>query len=151
MANTVAQIDTIHFLCSHWEPNHKIWSFCNERHCKLLDGPTAASPPDTRRPINQIGAGKSFLAEVRKNDPTRKCSANMVEFGKGTLSQVIDVQGFSHGGGHQAVQYRKAGFEKVRCFAYFPCGVSAADDSLCAACSQFRVLLLSHCSRLWCW
>ena len=86
------------------------------------------------------------MAEVRKNDPTRKCSANMVEFGKGTLSQVIDVQGFSHGGGHQAVQYRKAGFEKVRCFAYFPVALTQlmtrsaqpVVNSECCSCRTIR-------------
>ena len=36
----------------------------------------------------------------------------MIEFGPDTLSEVLDVQGFSHGGGRQAVAYRKAGNTK---------------------------------------
>ena len=73
------------------------------------------------RPIDQIAVGKAFKAAKEAYDPPwlrnqggRPSSANMVEWGNHsnsgygpTLSSVLDVQGFSHGGGHQGVAFHQ--------------------------------------------
>ncbi len=59
-----------------------------------------------------LEAGRLFKQAIVQADPSRPASANMVRFGNDTLSAVLDVQGFSHGGSRQGPAYREAGFTK---------------------------------------
>ena len=60
-------------------PSVAIWSFCNEWGCT---------------PFGEAEAGREFKAVTNKEDPLRLVGANMIF--EGSLTGVIDVQGYSH-------------------------------------------------------
>jgi hypothetical protein len=88
-------------------PSVVVYSMCNEGHCQYYDW-------DFRSELGAIPleASALFRDAIHAADYSRPASANMVAFGNKTMSINLDVQGFSHGGGHQGPQYRAAGFTK---------------------------------------
>jgi hypothetical protein len=86
-------------------PSVVIYSMCNEGHCMHYDW-------DFHSSIGAIPlqASALFRDAIHSADYSRPASANMVTFGNTTMSINLDVQGFSHGGGHQGPAYRTAGF-----------------------------------------
>jgi beta-galactosidase len=87
-------------------PSVVIWSMCNEGHCQHYDWDFRDADG-----VIPLQASAKFQEVIHFTDPSRPASANMVAFGNNTMSINLDVQGFSHGGGHQGPQYRKAGFK----------------------------------------
>ena len=64
-------------------PSVMCWSFCNEAGCESQNS----------------AVGMLYRTVSKEEDPTRPVTGNMFSYGTGKLSEVVDVQGFSHQGG----------------------------------------------------
>eukprot|EP00117_Sycon_ciliatum_P031891 scpid57417/ scgid24860/ Beta-galactosidase; Lactase len=72
-------------------PSVMCWSFCNEAGCESQNA----------------AVGAIFRAVSKEEDTTRPVTGNMFDYGPGKLSDVIEVQGFSHQGGQRFDSFHK--------------------------------------------
>ena len=104
-------------------PSVIIWSFCNEAGCMEVKGPEPGE------------VGKLFKAAVKEEDPWRAVGANM--WGKiNSLTDVIDVQGFSHEDGDMFDSFHAALPDKP------------VIGSECCSCETLRGVDIADGSRL---